>query len=135
MLNITETCLYAKNLENAEHFYSQLMNFELVAKEETRHLFYKCENSMLLIFNPDHTSRHQTDVDGKPIPLHGASGSVHIAFSVDQNRYKEWKSKLNDHGVDIESEVYWSEDARSFYFRDPAGNSLEIITGNIWNLP
>lgn len=135
MLKITETCLYAKNLDEAEHFYSNLMNFELVAKEELRHLFYKCENGMLLIFNPDHTSRQQTDVHGNPIPLHGASGAVHIAFSVDQNRYKKWKNRLNEHGVDIESEVIWSSETRSFYFRDPAGNSLEIITGNMWDLP
>jgi len=51
-ISITETCLYAESLDAAEHFYSDVMGFELVMKEEGRHLFYKCDNGMLLIFNP-----------------------------------------------------------------------------------
>ena len=35
----------------------------------------------------------------------------------------------------IEQEVDWPRGGRSFYFRDPAGNSLELATPRIWGLP
>ncbi|CAN5293252.1 VOC family protein [soil metagenome] len=133
-ISITETCLYTDDLEKAERFYSGVMGFELVMKEEERHLFYKCANSMLLIFNPQHTRNIETDVNGDPVPLHGAEGPGHIAFSVGDDDYESWKRKLLKHNISIESEIEWPDNVRSFYFRDPAGNSLEIITGDMWKL-
>jgi len=132
-MKITETCLYAKNLDEAESFYSGIMNFEMIAKDEGRHLFYRCENGMLLIFNPDDTISRQTEVGGSEVPLHGAKGQVHVAFSVEQDQYDDWKDKIEGHGIIIESEIVWSSGIRSFYFRDPSGNSLEIICGNMWS--
>lgn len=132
-MKITETCLYAKNLDEAESFYSGIMNFEMIAKDEGRHLFYRCENGMLLIFNPEDTISRQTEVDGSEVPLHGAKGPVHVAFSVEQDHYDDWKDKIEGHGIIIESEIVWREGIRSFYFRDPSGNSLEIISGDMWN--
>lgn len=35
-------------------------------------------------------------------------------------------------GVDIEIEVGWKEKSRSLYFRDPAGNLVELITPGEW---
>lgn len=133
-MKITETCLYAKNLDEAEAFYSDLMNFEMIAKDEGRHLFFKCENGMLLIFNPEDTINRQTFVDGKSIPLHGSTGPGHVAFSVEHESYNEWKEKIEAHGINIESEIVWNENIRSFYLRDPAGNSLEIIRGDMWSI-
>lgn len=133
-ITITETCLYAVDLIEAEHFYSDLMGFQLVMKEDERHLFYKCTNSMLLIFNPQHTLNIKTDVNGDPVPLHGAEGPGHVAFSVDEEDYESWKIKLLKHNIAIESEIEWPGNVHSFYFRDPAGNSLEIITGDMWKL-
>jgi catechol 2,3-dioxygenase-like lactoylglutathione lyase family enzyme len=37
--------------------------------------------------------------------------------------------------VAIEQEMDWPRGGRSFYFRDPAGNSLELATPKIWGLP
>jgi hypothetical protein len=37
--------------------------------------------------------------------------------------------------VAIEHEATWPRGGRSFYFRDPAGNSLELATPRIWGLP
>jgi catechol 2,3-dioxygenase-like lactoylglutathione lyase family enzyme len=34
--------------------------------------------------------------------------------------------------VDIEAEVVWPTGGRSLYFRDPAGNSIELITRGSW---
>jgi catechol 2,3-dioxygenase-like lactoylglutathione lyase family enzyme len=131
---IIETCLYAEDLDAAETFYSETLNLTLIRKEEGRHLFYRCGDSMLLIFNPGHTASEQTYVDEKPIPLHGANGATHIAFSADKHLLNEWKMRLKNHGVEIESKVKWPGGLKSIYFRDPAGNSLEIIENGMWNL-
>lgn len=130
---VAETCLYAKNLEEAEKFYSDILGLELVLKEENRHLFFRAGDDMLLIFNPHHTKNQQTEVEGNPVPLHGASGSVHVAFSVQPEEYTALKHSLQNFGVVIESEKSWPNSNRSFYFRDPANNSLEVLTQDMWN--
>src|SRR6056297_97033 len=131
---VLETCLYAKNLNDSEHFYSDILEFKLIRKEEGRHLFYRCGDSMLLIFNPDHTTEEQTYVNDRPVPLHGAFGSIHVAFAVDQNEFKDWKSRLKRKSIKIESSIKWPGGLKSIYFRDPAGNSLEIIESGMWNI-
>lgn len=47
----------------------------------------------------------------------------------------EWKKHLADHGVEIEKEVEWPKGGKSIYFRDPAGNSVELATRGLWGLP
>jgi catechol 2,3-dioxygenase-like lactoylglutathione lyase family enzyme len=34
--------------------------------------------------------------------------------------------------VEIEREITWPLGGRSVYFRDPAGNSVEFVEGEIW---
>lgn len=129
---ILETCLYAENLEEAEHFYSTILKLTKVTGEDGRHIFFKCGKGMLLIFNPNHTQNTQTNVNGDLIPLHGAKGNGHIAFAVEN--YNQWKKWLQQNDVKIESVVTWPNGAESTYFRDPAGNSLELVQEDIWNL-
>lgn len=130
---ILETCLYAEDLDKAKSFYASLPGIEFLSEEIGRHLFFQCGNSMLLIFNPMHTSTDQTEVDGQLIPLHGSEGCGHIAFSIDEDELNEWKQFLNDNKIPIESEVTWPNGSVSLYFRDPAGNSLELVSPKIWN--
>jgi len=131
---IIETSLYAENLLAAEHFYGEILNLRLVRKEAGRHLFYQCGDSMLLIFNPNHTADEQTFVNGNPIPLHGSKGAGHIAFSVEPDEFDKWEKRLQAFNIKIESEVTWPGDVKSLYFRDPANNSIEIIQSDLWNL-
>ena len=130
---IAESCLYATNLEETERFYRDVLDLEVVMKERGRHVFFRCGNDMLLIFNPEHTAHTQTEVNGKPVPLHGATGAGHLAFSVSSEAYESVRDELTSRGVAIESEIDWPNKSRSFYFRDPADNSLEVITTNMWN--
>ncbi|MDZ7717543.1 MAG: VOC family protein [Balneolaceae bacterium] len=129
---ILETCLYAEDLERAKSFYSALPGIEFLSEEQGRHIFFRCNGSMLLIFNPNHTAREQTEVDGQQIPLHGSKGEGHIAFSIDENNLEEWRQFLMDNQIPIESEVTWPNGSVSLYFRDPAGNSLELVSPSIW---
>ena len=63
---VIETTLCCPNLAAAETFYTKILNFDVLAKEEGRHLFFRCGNSMLLLFNPEHTSVTVTEVDDIP---------------------------------------------------------------------
>ena len=43
-----------------------------------------------------------------------------------------WRAWLREQGVEIEREVGWPGGGLSLYFRDPAGNSLELATPTLW---
>jgi catechol 2,3-dioxygenase-like lactoylglutathione lyase family enzyme len=66
---------------------------------------------------------------------HGATGAGHAAFGVAADELGEWRRLLVERGVAIEKDAEWSRGGRSFYFRDPAGNLLEIVTPGVWGLP
>ncbi len=126
---ILETCLYVDNLDAAEAFYTRVLGLRLVGKEEGRHLFFRCGRGMLLIFNPDKTRAPDNEV-----PTHGAYGPVHVAFAIPAGEIDHWREHLRAHGVAIEQEVIWPHGGHSIYFRDPAGNSLELATSSLWGM-
>ncbi len=129
-----ETSLYARDLDAAERFYGEVLGLERIAKVEGRHVFFRCGPAVLLIFNPDTTSRVPTYVGGRAVPLHGAEGAGHAAFAVAAEALERWKRRLAERGVPVESEVDWPGGGRSLYLRDPAGNSIELATPAVWGL-
>jgi catechol 2,3-dioxygenase-like lactoylglutathione lyase family enzyme len=46
--------------------------------------------------------------------------------------YESWRARLRDEDVEITHEQEWNGGRRSFYFRDPAGNLLEVAESDIW---
>ena len=66
-----------------------------------------------------------------PIADHGTVGPGHLCFTVDADAYEDWRRRIAD-VTDVVHEHEWSGDRRSFYFRDPAGNLLEIANGDLW---
>ena len=131
---ILETCLYAENLEEIATFYSEVLGLEAFAKREGRHVFFRCGEGVLLIFNPDTTSQEAIDMDGQPIPLHGTRGEGHVCFKIKESEIPQWRNWLNAKGIEIESEVTWPGGSHSLYFRDPAGNCLEVASPLLWGL-
>ena len=129
VLGVLETALYADDLDTAEAFYSTVLDLELDSKEAGRHLFFKCGHAMLLIFNASATS-----VQTGPVPRHGSTGPGHVAFSVDGADLDAWIEQIESRGVEVEARIDWPGGGRSIYFRDPAGNSLELTTPQIWGL-
>lgn len=128
-MDIMETCLYAGDLDAAERFYHSILGLETAGREEGRHVFFRCGPRMLLIFNPSKTAALGGDV-----PAHGATGQGHLAFAVPEDSLPAWRDRLESRGVIIEKDVRWPWGGRSIYFRDPAGNSLELTTPRIWSL-
>jgi Lactoylglutathione lyase and related lyases len=130
---ILETALYAADLDAAEAFYGGILGLEKILRAGERHVFFRCGNSILLIFNPTETIK-PSPVDGLPVPAHGATGPGHACFRMSGEAIDRMVEKLNKAGIAIESDFRWSNGARSIYFRDPAGNSLECAEPKLWNL-
>ncbi len=87
---------------------------------------------MLLLFDAENTAKHQPEINGSLLPLHGTHGAGHVAFRVPMEELETWSARLTAHGVAIEAVVNWPNGAKSIYFRDPSGNSLEFATPNLW---
>lgn len=124
---ILESVLYAKNLVEAEEFYTTILGLKVFAKD-AYFLFFKLENSMLLIFNKEHTLYQNNR------PRHGTESSGHLAFKMKHESISDWRKQLQKHKIKIEKELRWENGAYSIYFRDPAGNSLELATPDLWHL-
>jgi catechol 2,3-dioxygenase-like lactoylglutathione lyase family enzyme len=130
---ILETVLYASDLAAAEGFYRDVLGLAPFAKVETRHLFYRCGDQVLLIFNPAAT-RVPPAPDALPVPPHGMDGEGHVCFRASAAEIARWRSALTAKGVAIEADFEWPGGGRSIYFRDPAGNCLEFAEPRIWKL-
>jgi catechol 2,3-dioxygenase-like lactoylglutathione lyase family enzyme len=125
--HILETALYTADLPAAEDFYTRVLGLETFSRVEGRHLFFRLADAMLLIFNPEQTALSDQDV-----PPHGARGPGHVAFTIQEADFAAWREHLESESVEIEKEVEWPRGGRSLYFRDPAGNSLELASARIW---
>jgi catechol 2,3-dioxygenase-like lactoylglutathione lyase family enzyme len=132
MNGILESVLYADKLEKAERFYSEILGLPKIFAVPGRQLVFRCEESILLIFDPAQTEKNPITINGGAIPLHGSRGAGHVAFRIERNVLGEWRQRLQVNNVGIESEVSWPNGGHSIYFRDPAGNSIELSTPDMW---
>src|SRR5262245_47986235 len=127
---VVETGVYADDLEQAEAFYREVLGLPVLAREPGRHVFFQAgPRGVLLVFNP------QATLKGDVLPAHGARGPGHFALGVQADSLPGWRRRLAEHGVAIEKEVAWPRGGHSLYFRDPAGNSVELVTPGVWGLP
>ncbi len=131
---ILESALYVTDLDAAEAFYGEVMGLERIARVPGRHVFFRCGQGVLLLFNAEAT-RHPPKPDAKlPVPPHGASGPGHLCFAGSAAEVESWKTRLEGEGIAIEADFEWPGGGRSIYFRDPSGNSLEIAEPKLWGL-
>ncbi|MET3613669.1 catechol 2,3-dioxygenase-like lactoylglutathione lyase family enzyme [Rhizobium aquaticum] len=130
---ILETALYAADLHAAADFYGRVLGLQEITHVEGRHIFFRCGQGVLLIFNPDATELPPHNLD-MPVPQHGARGVGHVCFRVAGEEMDAMRARLEAEGVPIEADFRWPNGARSLYFRDPAGNSLECAEAKLWNL-
>jgi catechol 2,3-dioxygenase-like lactoylglutathione lyase family enzyme len=126
---VLETVLYVDDLDAAESFYGEVLGLTLDSRREGLFAFFRCGSAMLLLFEPDAAA------SGRIVPAHGAKGPGHVCFALPEDALAAWQARLIAAGVAIEQEVGWPRGGRSFYFRDPAGNSLELATPRIWGMP
>ena len=123
---IFETVLYAEDLAAAERFYHEALGLEVLERSNLTVVF-RCGGGVLLIFDPRKSAAPDRDV-----PSHGTTAIGHIAFAAKPEDLDAWREQLRQAGVPIEREVDWDEGGHSFYFRDPAGNVVELAPPTIW---
>jgi catechol 2,3-dioxygenase-like lactoylglutathione lyase family enzyme len=122
-----EQVIFAADLGAAEAFYAGVLGLPVIGRESGRHVFFRVgEANVLLVFNADATL-----AGGMP-PSHGTRGPGHFAFGVPAASLDAWRDHLTASGVAVEKEVTWPLGGRSIYFRDPAGNSVELVTPGVW---
>ena len=128
---VVETAVYAADLSAAELFYGGVLGLPVVGREPGRHVFLRAGAAgMLLVFDPAATAR-----PGGAFPPHGATGPGHVALGVRPETLADWRRHLTASGVGIETESAWPRGGHSLYFRDPAGNSVELVTPGVWGTP
>ena len=123
---IFETVLYAEDLPAAARFYHEALGLEVIGRGEL-FVVFRCGGGVLLVFDPRKSAAPDRDV-----PSHGTTGVGHIAFAAKPEDLDAWREQLRQAGVSIEREVDWDEGGHSFYFRDPAGNVVELAPPTIW---
>jgi catechol 2,3-dioxygenase-like lactoylglutathione lyase family enzyme len=127
---VVETAIYVDDLQATETFYQTILGLRVIGKEPGHHVFFQVgEASVLLAF------RAETTLKSDSLPAHGASGPGHFALGIEAESFDAWRKLLQGHGVTIEKEVEWPRGGKSLYFRDPAGNLVELVTPGVWGLP
>jgi catechol 2,3-dioxygenase-like lactoylglutathione lyase family enzyme len=127
---VIETAIYVEDLDAAEDFYGRILGLRVIAKEAGRHVFFQVgDSSVLLAFMPEATLK------GEVLPSHGARGPGHFALGIERQALDDWRQHLKAQGILIEKEVEWPSGSKSLYFRDPAGNLVELVTPGVWGLP
>lgn len=130
--SILETALYVRDIAEAVQFYRGILGLEPVGKVSERNAFFRCGEGILLLFKAEETLKPPAP-DAFPVPPHGASGPGHACFAAKRDEIEDWRAHLTTHGIAIESDFEWPNGARSIYFRDPSGNSLEFAEPKLWN--
>ena len=133
-MRVLESALYAENLEETAAFYESVLRLERFIEVPGRHVFFRVQDGVLLLFNPEATRQPPRDTR-MPVPPHGTTGPGHLCLAADTDGISAWVERLTQAGVEIEADFEWPQGGRSIYFRDPAGNSLEFAEPRIWGLP
>lgn len=131
---ILESTLYVTDLDAAEAFYASVLGLERIAKVDGRHVFFRCGDGVLLLFDADATKEPPSPDARLPVPPHGADGAGHLCFRASAEEIEDWKAHLETNGVVIEADFKWPGGGRSIYFRDSSGNSIEFANPSIWGL-
>jgi catechol 2,3-dioxygenase-like lactoylglutathione lyase family enzyme len=126
-VGVLETVLYhdGGTREAVRHFYGDLLGLPLVAGWDDG-LAFRVGAGVLLLFD-----RRRLAERSGPIAGHGASGPGHACLQAAAGEYERWRAQLTAGGIEIVHDLDWGR-GRSFYFKDPAGNLLEIADCDFW---
>ena len=133
---IVEAALYVEDVGRAMDFYQSLFGFETEVRSDAIGVLRVPGRQALILFprsiadSPAVTP--PTAVEG-PIPPHGGSGRMHVAFSIQPEELDPWRKRLTDRGIKIEGTTRWKRGGISLYFRDPDQHLVELISPGLWS--
>jgi catechol 2,3-dioxygenase-like lactoylglutathione lyase family enzyme len=123
---VYETVIYADDVRATAEFYAQVVGLRAIeSPDEHSAAFRLGDGGLLLVFDPQRST-----AAGRFVPSHGTTGAGHVAFRVDD--LDASARQLSRAGLEIEREITWPLGGRSVYVRDPSGNSVEFVEGEIW---
>jgi catechol 2,3-dioxygenase-like lactoylglutathione lyase family enzyme len=125
---ILETVLYHEpgEREAMERFYREVLALSVVATWGDGTAL-RIGSGVLLLFD-----RSGLAARDEPVADHGTAGPGHACLVAEKGEYEAWKVRLDEAGIAVTHEESWPGGGRSFYFKDPAGNLLEIAERDIW---
>jgi catechol 2,3-dioxygenase-like lactoylglutathione lyase family enzyme len=127
-LGVLETALYHDTAARPaiEAFYGDTLGLPRVAGWQDG-LAFRVGPAVLLLFDREKLAQR-----GGPIADHGSSGPGHVCLHAGAAHYERWRERLTTAGIEVVHDAEWGGGGRSFYFKDPAGNLLEIADRDIW---
>jgi catechol 2,3-dioxygenase-like lactoylglutathione lyase family enzyme len=128
---ILETALYVDDMPRARAFYEGVLGLHPMVEDSRLVAYPVASGSVLLLFQRGRT-REPVTLPGGVVPPHDGSGPLHMAFAIPAESLQDWRSRLDAHGIAIESRVAWPKGGTSLYFRDPDGHALELATPGLW---
>ena len=131
LAGVLETVLYhdGGGRADVERFYGDVLGLPAVAGWEDG-VAFRVGAGVLLLFDLERLAERR-----EPIADHGAAGPGHACLHAREGEYERWREHVERAGVEIVHDATWGDAARSFYFKDPAGNLLEIADRDIWPRP
>lgn len=129
ILGIAEAVLYVDDLPQATRFYTEILRLPLSASFSDASFLQTGRDSTLILFERGKLEERQS-----AIPAHGTVGAGHVALAVPADDMDEWRRRLKEEGIPIEHEQEWSQGTHSLYFRDPDGNSVELMEARHYRL-
>ncbi len=129
---ILETALYVTDVERSAAFYEGVMGFRrLLAEDRLIGMAVGDSHQILLLFKRG-GSVQPSPMHGGMIPAHDGKGEIHVAFAIADENLPEWRIRLSENNVPIESELVTDRGGTSVYFRDPDSHLVELATPGIW---
>ena len=126
-----EVVLRVRNLDTMQEFYEKAVGLELLERYENTMVFFRIgsdheDHAQFLALcdqsgEADHHSRHDNGLDPEKSTLH------HIAFTISLSDYEAEKERLQNLGLDVETDEHVWMHYRSLYITDPEGNVVEFV--------
>ena len=124
ILGVAEAVLYVEDIPRAQKFYTEVLDLPVSSQFEDAVFLQTGQNSTLILFDINKLAVRESI-----IPAHGARGQGHTCLAIPPEQMDGWRARLLAHDIEIEHEQDWSLGTHSIYFRDPDGNSLELMDG------
>ncbi len=121
MLGIRHIALRVRDIRRASDFYTRILKMKVEWSPDADNVY--------LTSGTDNLALHQWHPDGAPgNPL--PNGTLdHFGFIVSTpEEVDEWAKRLEAEGIELTQAPRTHRDgARSFYFRDPDGNLIQLL--------
>jgi catechol-2,3-dioxygenase len=119
---VSELVLEVVDLDDAEHFYSEVLGLPLVERWPGRDAVWLMAgtHTRIGLWKP------QVGVAKGRGGIH-----VHFAMHIDETNYRAAVDRLRSHGLEVQEEDFEETNSKACYITDPDGNVVELWTWDV----